>query len=316
MLKKALVITSKGLGDGLLMMIASERLKRHGYQVVTLNDHLPMLSTWFPGHHLEKNDFSIGFDTFLSSFDLVLLQNDNTEKSKTIFSLHQKGVIRSLSVFFSSYEPEKHPPLTSWDIVFDSKRPMVENISKGIARLLRSHEISSNNGLAPPSHLTFRNYENRVIIHPTASESERMWPIESYLKIATKLKKWGLDPVFSLSAKEKLLFEKSMWKRFFSPTIHSLNELATLIYESGYVLGNESGVVHLASNLLIPNLTISGNQKRIQLWRPGWLQGIVITPFKWIPNFKFFRTREKYWKYFIHPLQVEHQIKKWLKKTK
>ena len=89
--KKSLVITSKGLGDGLMMMIASERLRKHGYQVTTMNDHLHGLSNWFPGHEFIKELNPLEESSFFSSFDLVILQNDNTEKSKGIIKLHQRG---------------------------------------------------------------------------------------------------------------------------------------------------------------------------------------------------------------------------------
>ena len=304
MLKKALVISSSGLGDGLMMMVASERLRRHGYTVVTMNSHLMGLSNWFPGHHFQHQLIGGELESFSEPFDLVILQNDNTEKSRQIIAMHKRGKIRSLSIFYSSYETKKHPPLTSWDVVFNPSRPMVENIAKGIAILLRSIEISANNGIIIPSHLQYRRFKQRVIIHPTASTEERMWPFQSFIKVANDLKKIDFDPIFSLSKKEKDLFDPRIWKTFFLPTIETLSDLAGLIYESGYVIGNESGIVHLASNLQIPNLVISGHEKRICMWRPGWLQGIVVIPPKWIPNLKFWRLREQNWKKWITPKLV------------
>lgn len=302
--KQVLVITSKGLGDGLMMMIASERLRRHGYIVTTMNDHLGGLASWFPNHEFVKESNPAEQVTFFSKFDLVLLQNDNTEKSRAIIKLHKLGKIRSLSIFYSSYEPSKHPPLTFWDIVFDSKKTMVENISKGIAFLLRSKEISTNNGIIPPSFLNFRRFQRRVLIHPTASTQDRMWPFNSFLQIGKILKENDYDPIMSLSKREREYFSMEELKQIYSPKIESLSDLAALIFESGYVIGNESGIVHLASNLHIPTIVISGHEKRIQMWRPGWLQGLVVTPPKWIPNWKFLRLREKRWKTLISPQQV------------
>jgi hypothetical protein len=314
MLKKAVVMTSKGLGDGLMMMVASDRLKRHGYIVITMNDHLIGLSNWFPGHYFQKELPIEELEDFTKQFDLIILQNDNTEKSKKIIQLHRQGKIRSLSIFYSSYEKHKHPPLTFWDVVFDQNRPMVENIAKGIAILLRSIEISTNNGIVVPKHLNFRRFSKRVILHPTASTIDRMWPLDSFIRLAEKLKKDDFDPIFSLSKKEKELFNPLHFKSFFTPTISQLEDLASLIYESGYVIGNESGIVHLASNLQIPTVVIAGNEKRIKLWRPGWLQGIVITPAKWIPNWKFFRIRENKWKTLIQPKQVKKGFEKLVEK--
>ena len=306
--RKALIITSKGLGDGLMMMVASDRLKRHGYKVITMNDHLGGLSDWFPGHLFEKELPLKAYAEYVKYFDLVILQNDNTEKSKTIIQLHRKGIIRSLSIFYSSYEEKKHPPLTSWDIVFDPSRPMVENIAKAIAILLRAKEISRNNGIVSPSHLHFRRFERRVIIHPTASTIDRMWPIDSFLLLASKLKKLDFDPIFCLSIQEKQKFGSLIQREFFSPTIENLGDLASLIFESGYVIGNESGIVHLGSNLQIPTLVIASQERRIRLWRPGWRLGGVITPPSWIPNWKFLRMREKYWRKWITPGAVKSKF--------
>ena len=308
MLKKALVITSQGLGDGLMMMIASERLRNHGYNVVTLNDHLIGLKNWFPNHFFQKCLPLNELEEYSKNFDLVILQNDNTEKSRFIIRLHQKGVIRSLSIFYSSYERHKHPPLTSWDVVFDPDRPMVENISKSIACLLRCHDISTNNGIIAPRHLLFRRFPRRIILHPTASTEERMWPMNSFIQLADLLKQIDLDPIFSLSTKERIIYWKDEYKKFFTPKIQNLAELADLIYESGYVIGNESGVVHLASNLQIPNLVITGHNKRIKLWRPGWLLGAVAAPSEWIPNWKFWRYRESNWKRLITPKFVKRRF--------
>ena len=305
MIKKALVITSSGLGDGLMMMVASERLRSHGYQVVTMNAHLNQLHNWFPGHYFQFPLAGYELEQFIKTFDLTILQNDNTERSKEIIRLHQLGIIRSLSIFYSSYEEKKHPPLTYWDVIFNSKRPMVENIAKAVAILLRSLEISTNNGMKVPHYLQFRRFPKRVIIHPTASTSDRMWPIASYIDLAKRLKDLDFDPVFSLSLKERVFFDQALPKQIFCPKISSLSDLAELIYESGYVIGNESGIVHLASNLQIPNIVIAGHEKRIQLWRPGWLLGQIITPSKWIPNIKHFRIRESRWKEWITPKKVE-----------
>jgi heptosyltransferase-3 len=314
MLKKALVITSSGLGDGLMMMVASERLRSHGYTVFTMNAHLHQLQSWFPGHYFQYPLMGKELEQFIKTFDLTILQNDNTERSKEIIQLHKQGVIRSLAIFYSSYESKKHPPLTYWDVVFNSKRPMVENIAKAVAVLLRSLEISTNNGMKIPSYLQFRRYPKRVIIHPTASTSERMWPIESFIELAKMLKEADFDPVFSLSQKERAFFDKNLPKEIFCPKISNLSDLAELIYESGYVIGNESGIVHLASNLQIPNLVIAGHEKRIMLWRPGWLLGQIITPSKWIPNIKHLRLREERWKDWIKPKKVEKSFRKLTKK--
>ena len=73
-MKRAAVICAHGIGDGLLMMIASHRLQMEGYVVTTYHPHLPELQSWFDTHRLESN---LDLDD-LGTYDLVIIQNDNT----------------------------------------------------------------------------------------------------------------------------------------------------------------------------------------------------------------------------------------------
>ncbi|MCK4933968.1 MAG: hypothetical protein KAR79_00115 [Simkaniaceae bacterium] len=306
--KTAAIITSKGMGDGLMMMVAAHRLALEGYQVTTYHNRLFELRDWFLMHQFHKEPKS--YEEELKSYDLIVLQNDNTPKSQQIRELFQKGSLESLSIFYASHEKIKHPPLTSWDQAFESQKPMVENIAKAIARVLQTKQISKNNGIVPPTNLVHRKYKNRVIIHPEATIDERTYSAEKFLEIAALLKLEGFNPVFSISPQNLAKWKKMIEKDSFLPSFPTLNELAAYIYESGYLIGNESGPSHLASNLQIPTLVIAGNKKRMRLWRPGWLQGEVITPPSFIPNFKYSRLREKKWQRFISPTKVIRLFKK------
>ena len=106
---KAAVICSKGMGDGLMMMAASHRLKLEGYEVTTFQDCLGQLKEWFPGHSFDKRSTIESLDPF----DLILLQNDNTPFSFNLIDRY-RGKIH---VFYASYEEGKHRPLTSKDSV-------------------------------------------------------------------------------------------------------------------------------------------------------------------------------------------------------
>lgn len=92
--------------------------------------------------------------------------------------------------------------------------------------------------------------------------------------------------------------------RFLLPEFPTVSELAAYLYESHFLIGNESGTGHLASNLGIPTLIVAGCPKQMILWRPGFLLGQVITPPSYIPNFKFLRLREKKWQTFISPRRI------------
>ena len=296
---KAAVICSEGMGDGLLMMIASHRLFSKGYHVTTYTDSLLELQPWFPHHHFQERSSLFPLEEMLSPYDLIILQNDNSNRSFSIIDLYKRGRLKSVSVFYSNYCPSKHPPLTSWDRAFDLSLPMADNIAFAIATVLQSKHVSKNNGIVPPENLIHRKYKKRVLIHPTSTSPHRTWHPHKFLKVAKALKKKGLEVSFCVSPKERKEWIPLIDERFLLPEFPTLAELASYIYESGYLIGNESGTGHLASNLQLPTLIIASCRKQMALWRPGWFSGSIITPHRLIPNLKGSRLRERRWQHFI-----------------
>ena len=146
---------------------------------------------------------------------------------------------------------------------------------------------------------TFRAREKRVVIHPTSNDPKRNWKKERFLSLASKLKERGYTPSFCVSPSERKEWEGI--KGVELPSFPSLKEVALYLHESGFLIGNDSGLGHLASNLGIPTLTISGNPKRVRLWRPDWAVGVVKTLPLPLPNFKGInlRLRENVWQRFI-----------------
>ncbi|MCB1117930.1 MAG: hypothetical protein KDK50_05040 [Chlamydiia bacterium] len=293
-MKRAAVICAHGIGDGLLMMIASHRLQMEGYVVTTYHPHLPELQSWFDTHRLESN---LDLDD-LGTYDLVIIQNDNTERTNAIIKKCKKSPDTITSIFYPSFEASKHHGLSSWDQVFDPKKTMANNIAISIANVLNLRQISKNNGLTAPSNYTFNKYPHQVIIHPSAGSTTRVWPLASFLQIAKWLKKKGFEPIFAVSEAERSEFLSVEKAGFKLPHLASLADLAALLYESGACIGNDSGTCHLASNMHLPTLVISNCCKRMKLWRPGWRSGEVLTPPRWVPNFKGSRVRENHWRWF------------------
>ena len=79
----------------------------------------------------------------------------------------------------------------------------------------------------------------------------------------------------------------------------SLDFLARYVYESGYLIGNDSGLGHLASALGIPTLIFCRRKTWANMWAPSFHRGVVVTPSSWIPNIRGFRLRDRHWKKFI-----------------
>lgn len=293
---RAAVICSKGIGDGLMMMVASHRLKLEGYTVTTFHDHLDQLEKWFPTHCFAKRSTIKTLD----SFDFILLQNDNTPFSFDLTSRYRAKI----HLFYASYEEGKHHPLTPNDYLFDRSRSMVTNIAEGIASLLGQVDPVPENGITIPPHLHYQKYQQRIVLHPTSTTQKKTWPAEKFIQLACSLEKRGFSPSFAVSPLERKKWITLLKKRFPLPEFPTISELAAYLYESYFLIGNDSGTGHLASNLGIPTLIIAENPKHMLLWRPGFLLGQVTTPPSYIPNFKFFRLREKKWQTFISPRHI------------
>lgn len=285
----AAVIPALGIGDALLMMIASHQLQLHGYQVTTFHSQLPELSSWLPGHNLQ----SVYDDDLLESYDLLIVENNN---SPMINRLIEKRRSR-LSIFYPTYKAGKHAPLTPLDRRFDPHLSMAANISIAIASLLNATP-SKENGLVPPPCFTHHSYKNRVLIHPTSRVPAKNWKAEGFFKVAKEIAAQGLEPVFCVAPSELKEWEN---REIPLANASSLADLAGLIYESRFVIGNDSLPGHLASNLGIPTLIIADSEERMRLWRPDWLQGELVFPSRYLPKWKFLRMR---WQQCITAAQV------------
>lgn len=257
-LKKVAVVCSVTVSDGLMMMVASHRLMAEGAEVITFHDRLHELAGWFDDHKFAFRPSFEAIETTFSQFDLIILQYDGSNYAREVAKHFSKHNNTRLSIFYPTYSKYGHPPITPWDRVFNKEYPMVDNIALAISSLLQVRDHSKNNGLFPPSHLVHRKYKKRVAILPSKSI------IKKYEKIAAEVSRLGFDPLFIES--------------------ENLALGASLIFESGYFIGPESDLCHLASNLQIPTLIVSGNKKPLSLWKPGWLKGSFLTPPPFIPK--------------------------------
>ncbi len=309
MAKLAAVIPSRGLGDGLIMMVASHLLSSQGYIVTTYHDQLIELRSWFPDHRLQPTPPIEALLGTFSPFDLVIVQYDHHRlEIPILLQFYQRGKISNLSVFYPSKQSAGRENLTIWDQVFNEQMPMVDNVAISISSLFQIRETSKNNGLIPPLNHHFRKNPQRILIHPTRSDKNYRWPAQKFIQTGEILQNLGYEISFILSPNERPLWEHLQEKGFSVPRFSHLSHLSSYTYESALLIGNDSGPAHLASNLQIPTLVIANCAKRMKLWRPAWLQGKVMTPPGWVPNTKGLRIREKYWDRLISPKQVVAQV--------
>src|SRR5690606_34245359 len=84
------------------------------------------------------------------------------------------------------------------------------------------------------------------------------------------------------------------------PDNQGLSGVARYVRESGWFIGNESGIGHLASAAGIPVLTLTGRMKRTRAWRPAWSISRIVAPW-YIPGG---RLRDRYWRILLTPQHV------------
>lgn len=293
-MKKAALLCASGIGDGLLMMIGAHHLKVAGYIPTIFHNAAKDLSLLFESDtfipHVPLEDLE---DT-LNQYDHVIVENDNSKRAWYLFRLREKGKLKHVTFFF----PTDSKNMKEGDFLFDPKIPVATNLSLACQKLLGT-PVTKENDLTLPQDKVFKKYPKRIIIHPTSNDPKRNWKQKQFLSLAKKLEKEGFSVDFCVSPSERKDWEEI--EGISLPTFKSLKEIKDHIYESGFLIGNDSGLGHLASNLGIPTLTVSGNPKRVRLWRPDWAPGKVVTiPFP-LPNFKGinFRIRENFWQNFV-----------------
>ncbi len=284
-MNKIAVVCAPGIGDALILHIASYQLKLHGFEVTTFTDH--RFGNWLAGYSFEMQPELDRIEECFANFDAIFLQHDNSPKAKKIYSLS-----KPVYTFYGSHLASKHGPLKSgYDFVCNPDQTMVENVATSLKKLFHLGDVGKENGLTPPAGLIHRKFANRVLIHTTSGKEEKCWPKPKFLEVAEELWKAG--------------FETS-----FLPQCPSLESLASMIYETGFFLGNDSGPGHFASYFQIPHLIIGKTEKEMRLWRPGWKAGEIVYPPNWIPNWKGFRLRENHWRTFISAKNVVKRFKK------
>lgn len=262
---KIAVVCASGIGDLLIMHIVSHHLRNAGHSVTTITKH--HFGSFLPYHFAQNADEQ--------QYDAFFLQHDNSPSSFAIRNFN-----KPVFAFFGAYVPEKHGVLTKNDYICDRNKTMVENAKLALAHCF-GIQANTDNGFLIPPQLSHRKYAKRVVIHTGSSSPLKNWPFEKFEIVANWLTKNNYEPVFL-------------------PQFSTLEQLASFIYESGVFIGNDSGPSHLASYFQIPHLVMAKDRKNMALWRPGWGQGIVLTP----PS-----CLSRYWQSVIRPKKVIKLLK-------
>ena len=283
------------LGDSLIEMITIHHFVKTGYHVTVLSDNLRELQQWFPSHKISpipKNKKKL--IKVLQSFDQLILFHNEVKH----FSVSLTPLLKKSPIIFEQLR------------LFYRDRISIASIYKNILENYFDFQaVGIDNGLVPPADLIHRQFKNWVSIHVTAGEFHRTYLPKRFIKLAHKLKTKGFDCYFIVAPFE---YKTWVWVKKHGiqlPQFSSLNEMASFLYESGYFIGNDSGLGHLASNLGIPTLSLFIRSKLYKRWYPIWSPhlAIVAPPILILTSLKM-----KYWKYLIPWQRVYCKFRKLL----
>ena len=281
-ISRVALVLSPAIGDSLLMMTIARNLQQNGIAVTIFGRQIQSLGAWFP--EVETlDDLSVADLTAkLSGFDQVIQMHRN----KPFVGLEQY-----------------HPRVSFLDHIcrVRSSESMADRLAKFCVDEFGLAGADKSNGMTPPPELQHRKYPLRVAIHPTASTADKCWLPSRFIRLAIRLRELGFSPEFVVAPQERadwLHIERLGLKL---PDLGSLDNVATWVYESGWFIGNDSGIGHLASSLHIPTLSLFMRRGIARTWRPDWGTGQVLIGSTYLPTGFL---KERYWKYMLSVRQV------------
>lgn len=267
-------VMSPALGDTLNLLVVAHNLSRAGWQVDVFGDHAHALAAWFA--HL-----SIAPALGPAEAQAVLV------RYPVVIQMHRDRPLAPLR--------DWHPGFIDLHEVEYGKNAdcMAKRFADFAAVRFGLSDVVISNGMRAPRDLTFRKYASRVAMHPEASTPDKRWLPERFVKLSRRLAASGMQVELVVEARER-----SRWENLGDalPPMRSFASTALLaawLYESGWFIGNDSGVGHLASSLGLPTLTIFRRRGVAQRWRPGFTTGDIILPSWWLPTAGL---KERWWR--------------------
>jgi hypothetical protein len=283
---KIAIFSCAGLGDCLLTLILSENWRRAGHETVTFHPFMQEMQEWFP--HLPIRPFPPQHE----EFDEFIVVYEKSPWMKEVLDTCLARYPQQTTILNPIATPNCDYPY--WEGGrFDGRVPFADNLVTFCKSRLGAAE--KVNGFVVPAEV--RRKPKQVVIHPTSSRPGKNWPRGKFLKLAGLLKKRGYDPVFVVSPAER-----SLWPE--APPFQNLGEMARCVAGSGFMIGNDSGIGHLASLLGIPTISLFKNERTADFWRPSFAPNVAITPKGWLPNLKGLRWRDQYWHWGISTRRV------------
>lgn len=294
------VFCHNGLGDGINMLVLSNNLHQNGFEVVTYQNVISSMQNWFPHLPIQTYPPIEDLQKILRAYDwYFVVWNDACEFTKQLIQEGKRRFPERVKVLYlyPSRNIVNEPYYA--DCLTDHTASIAHNLRIVCEQVLHLPKSTKHTGLIVPGHLTLKKHRKRVAIHPTSGRPSKNWAKEKFVKLALHLKKEGFQPVFLPGFQEMPNWEDVVSLGLETALFPTLDQLAAFIYESGYFIGNDSGLGHLASALSIPTMTLARRKAFSKMWAPSFTPGVVVTPSSFIPNISGFRFRDRNWRKLI-----------------
>jgi heptosyltransferase-3 len=276
-LSSVALILSSALGDSLLMMTVARNLRSNGVAVTVFGQQISCMRRWFPGIDIKPELLPDNCAEKLVPFDTVIQLHAN-KPFVNLERLHPNVIV--LAHLCSA----------------NSTESMAERLTRFCRDQLSLASVDKGNGITPLPGLRHRQCPLRVAIHPMASTIDKRWLASRFVRLAIKLRDNGFDPQFVVAPEERANWAHIDRLGLTLADLGSLDQVAAWLYESGWFIGNDSGVGHLASSLQIPTLSLFMRRGTARTWRPDWGVGQVLIGSTYLPTGLL---KERYWKYML-----------------
>ena len=286
------IFSCAGLGDCLLMLIVAENLRRAGHEVVTFHPFMQEMQGWFPGLPIRP------FPPQYEEFDRFIVVYEKSPWMKEVLD-HCLAHEREKTIVLNPIATPNHDYPYWEEGQFDGKIPFADNLVTFCRDVLGIKAEKKNGVVIPPG---IEKKPRQVVIHPTSSRPGKNWPRKKFLKLAERLKKAGFNPVFVVSPKERIDWPEA-------PAFKNLDEMVRCVAASTFMIGNDSGIGHLASLFGIPTVSLFKNERTADFWKPAFAPNIAMIPKGWLPNLKGLRWRDKYWHWGISVQRVFNEFR-------
>lgn len=280
--KKLLIFHQGALGDFVLTFPALIRLKQHFSridaickpQLGDLAKGLRLVDSWFSQDaarfaSLFSDAIDPGVKSLLEAYDEIILFSFSEQLEKAI------NEMRSHSVYRIPPRPKN-----------SDKTHIVIHLLKSLSGCGLIGEDDEPGSLELPSlynptEVFYKTpHSQRILLHPGAGSSRKMWALSNFLKLEVSLKADKYRPEYVIGPAEEFLGTELLDDNGGKRTVHvteDLSALVALMRSADGFIGNDSGVSHLAAFLGLPTVAVFGPSDP-EIWRPVGPAVSVLSP--------------------------------------